>query len=264
MDDDDNDNDNYNDDAMYVDEQGRMVQRRSLKQQQQQQIDPMVREIGILLRRLSWFTWWVQLVLTTISALTLLFSRNAIGVTPRFPLESLHLSSSSSPHGIGDVPNFVLAGLGIACSFASLLWTWATRRLARRLLTKRTTRLHAATLLRKSVNVGATMNILGMLLSLISAEQIVGVLAVKVLTSSRTIALAESNSLLQPLDILVVQANTNTLLSHFCTLVARLYLTKSVAKLDPPSIEGKDERPRRFNPPPPSSPPPQPTQSGTR
>ena len=47
---------------------------------------------------------------------------------------------------------------------------------------------------------------------------------------------------LQPLDILVVQANTNLLLSQFLSLCALLYLTKNVQQLDPPST---DEKPRK-------------------
>ena len=96
-------------------------------------------------------------------------------------------------------------------------------------------------MLRRSINAGVTLNLFGMLTSLISAEQIVGALAIKVLTSAparSTIALIESTSnYLQPLDILVVQANTNTLFSHFTSLVALLYMTRLLAKLDPPNRE---------------------------
>ena len=100
-------------------------------------------------------------------------------------------------------------------------------------------------MLRKSIDVGVVINLIGMMFTIIGAEQIVGGLAIKVLTtSSRSVALgAESSQFLQPLDILVVQANTNTLFSHFSNLVAMLFLTRSVAKLDPPSVEG-DERKR--------------------
>jgi hypothetical protein len=46
--------------------------------------------------------------------------------------------------------------------------------------------------------------------------------------------------LLQPLDILVVQANNNTIFSHFCSLAAYLFLGRSISQLDPPSVEGDD------------------------
>lgn len=101
---------------------------------------------------------------------------------------------------------------------------------------------------RKAVKVGVTLNIVGMLVTLVGAEQIVGQLAVKVLTMQGAFGnpalMGAAAQTLQPLDILVVQANTNTLLSHFCSMVCALYLTKFVGKLDPPSVED-DERKRK-------------------
>lgn len=82
-----------------------------------------------------------------------------------------------------------------------------------------------------------------MLVTLIGAEQIVGVLAAKALTTQgasfglNAPSTAYTTQALQPIDILVVQANTNTLFSHFISLISCLYLTKSVKKLDPPSVE---------------------------
>jgi hypothetical protein len=101
-------------------------------------------------------------------------------------------------------------------------------------------------MIRRAISVGVTLNLLGMTLALIGAEQIVGNLAVKVLTQQGILGgidRAAAIQTLQPLDILVVQGNTNTLLSHFCSLVALLYQTKLVRHLDPPSTEG-DERKR--------------------
>jgi len=193
------------------------------------QFDPIVKEAAIMLRRLSWLTWWSQLSLTTVSAITLLFARNVIEAQSRTIIANPSL------------PNFLLAGISIGLSFFSIFWTWANRRLARRLLRKPTQPLQAATMLRRSINAGVTLNLFGMLASLISAEQIVGALAIKVLTAApgrTTVALLESSTnFLQPLDILVVQANTNTLFSHFTSLVALLYMTRSLIKLDPPNRE---------------------------
>lgn len=195
-------------------------------------VDPLVLKTSELLRRLSWLAWWSQLILTTVSSVTLLFAKNVIG------------ASNTGTIASSVLPNFLLAGTGIGLSFGSIFWTWANRRLAGRLLRKPTSKLQAATMLRKSIKVGVTLNLFGMLTSLISAEQIVGALAIKVLTSAparTTVALLESSSAyLQPLDILVVQANTNTLFSHFSSLAALLYMTKSLARLDPPSSEGKE------------------------
>ena len=113
-------------------------------------------------------------------------------------------------------------------------------------------------MIRRAIVIGVTLNLLGMLVTLIGAEQIVGLLAAKVLTMQGVSPFAASFGLglggvggggvglggtqsVQPLDVLIVQANTNTLLSHFLSLVCCLILTRSVHVLDPPSVED-DER----------------------
>lgn len=103
-------------------------------------------------------------------------------------------------------------------------------------------------MLRRAIRVGVSLNLIGMFLTLLGAEQTVGNLAIKVLTArpwmsgaatGMPMAFATGDGL-QPLDILVVQANTNSLFSHFASLVALLYLTRFVSRLDPPSQEGKN------------------------
>ena len=109
-------------------------------------------------------------------------------------------------------------------------------------------------MIRRAIVIGVTLNLLGMLVTLIGAEQIIGLLAAKVLTMQGFGPFQSSFGLggvpgsggigsqsVQPLDVLIVQANTNTLLSHFLSLVCCLILTRSVHVLDPPSVED-DER----------------------
>ena len=129
-------------------------------------------------------------------------------------------------------------------TFLSIFWTWGGgARLSRRLLRRPTSQIKTANMLRRAIRVGVTLNLVGMLTTLLGAEQTVGVLAIKVLTArpwaagGAMMAATLVDGSLQPLDILVVQANTNLLCSHFCSLVSLLYLTKFVQKLDPPSSE---------------------------
>jgi hypothetical protein len=205
------------------------------------------------LGRVSWFSWWSQVILTVVSSVTLLFARNV-------------LLSSTGSFGTVGAPGFVFAGtgttitccycigsiresfpnlflfvaLGIVTSALSIIWTWGSARLSRRLKRKATSRVNAANMLRRSIRVGVTLNLIGMLVTLLGAEQIIGGLAIKVLTMQGALVATSGTmpSTLQPLDILIVQANTNTLLSHFCSLVGFLWLTNDVDKLDPPSVEG--------------------------
>jgi hypothetical protein len=83
-----------------------------------------------------------------------------------------------------------------------------------------------------------------MLFTLIGAEQIIGLLAAKILTAQGVNPFSSNAQILggqvtpfNAIDILIVQANTNTLVSHFVSLVCTLLMTKSVGKLDPPSLE---------------------------
>jgi len=174
-------------------------------------------------------------ILTSVSSVIILFARNVVKASDKA------LANSGTD-------GFFLAGSSIVASILSIIWTWGGARLARRLKKRNTTRIRAANMTRRAIKVGVSLNIVGMLLSLVGAEQIVGMLAVKVLTMQGVLGnpatLAVATQTLQPLDILVVQANTNTMLSHFVSLVCGLYLTNFVDKLDPPSVEN-DERKRK-------------------
>lgn len=222
--------------------------------------DALLVDTSRALRRASWLSWWSQVILTTISSVILLFARGV-----------LRRGGFGGGAGTGPQPDLRLSGLGLVVSATSILWTWGNgARLSRRILrttspassssssTKGTnkppvlppSRYHVASLLRRAIKVGCTLNLLGLLIHLLAAEQIVGVLAVKVLARGGaggfdyTVAAQSAATFLQPLDILVVQANTNALLSHFASLALLLSLTDRIRLLDPPSSEG-DERSKR-------------------
>jgi len=205
-------------------------------------VDDLVQLVSLRMRRVTFLSWWAQLILTVISSVTLIFTRYVMNLETTRSVTAAATAATNRAL----VPNYFLAGSSIAISFGSVFWTWATRRLSRRLLRKPTTRSQAANMLRKSISVGTYLNLIGMLLALLGAGQIIGSLAIKVLTTATnqsTIYQQGGVMLLQPLDILVVQANNNTLFSHFCSLVAYLFLGRSIGQLDPPSVD-EDERSR--------------------
>ncbi|KAL3809189.1 hypothetical protein ACHAXA_000708 [Cyclostephanos tholiformis] len=197
------------------------------------EIDPLIYRASVALRASSWFSWWSQLILTVVSSITFLFARNV-------------LSSTSSPTGGAAtmMGKFLLPGLGIVVSSMSLVWTWGQRRLARRFLRGRTTsRIEAANLLRRTVSVGTGLNLVGLLTSVLGAQVIVGTLAAK---SMQIFVGGVAGGIiggqtLQPLDVLIVQANTNILSSHFVSLACLLWLNRMIDLLDPPSLEDDDD-----------------------
>ena len=104
--------------------------------------------------------------------------------------------------------------VGIGLSVLSIIWTWGAARLSRRLLRSVDySHVKVANMIRRTITVGTYLNLLGMLVTLIGAEQIVGLLAAKVLTMQGvspfgtigTSLPVSGSQTLQPLDILVVQ-----------------------------------------------------------
>lgn len=190
--------------------------------------DSLIESSAITLRRLTWVSWWSQVILTVVSSITLLFAKSVLRAGPE----------TSAVAG-----GFVFAGSGIALSFLSIIWTWGGTRLSKRLRRAMYSRIKVANMIRRTITIGSSLNLFGMLITLIGALQIVGLLASKLLTMQGVTPLvglsaaSVSAQTLQPLDILIVQANTNTLLSHFISLVCCLVMTRSIDRLDPPSME---------------------------
>jgi Protein of unknown function (DUF3611) len=180
-----------------------------------QQTDPIIRNAAKILQRTSWISWWCQVILTVISSVILLFAK----------------SNSSITNNGGS--NFILSTLGLLCSTISIVWTWGNgTRLSRRFLIRPISRQQVQMMIRRAIQVGITLNCMGLLCHLLAAQQIIGLLAVKVLTNRSggggglllAAALDGSSNTLQPLDILIVQANTNALLSQYLSLVLLLSL----------------------------------------
>jgi hypothetical protein len=73
-----------------------------------------------------------------------------------------------------------------------------------------------------------------MLLTILGAQAIVGVLLVRSLSLPQAGALFNPNQInqvIRPLDILVVQANTNTVAAHFTGLLASLWLLNRISRV---------------------------------
>jgi Protein of unknown function (DUF3611) len=179
-----------------------------------QQTDPIIRNAAKVLQRTSWISWWSQVILTVISSIILLFAKS--------------VTTSSTTNS----PNFLLSAVGLSTSAASIIWTWGNgTRLSRRLLLRPISRNQVVVMIRRAITVGVTLNCVGLLCHLLAAQQIIGLLAIKVLTgrsSGVLLAAVDGSNTLQPLDILIVQANTNAILSQYISLVALLSLTTRI------------------------------------
>ena len=115
-----------------------------------------------------------------------------------------------------------LASLGAAA--ASWLWTWRYVRLSRSLARAPLSPSDAGAKALGALGAGVFVNIAGLGLGMLGAEAIVGTLAAKALTQGTALIVGAAAAPIQPLDILVVQANTNALAAHFISLCVGMRL----------------------------------------
>ncbi|KAJ0265319.1 Protein TIC 21 [Hirschfeldia incana] len=165
-------------------------------------------------KRLGSIGFWGQLVSTLVAAVILSFS---VAVTGK----------PTSP------ATFYATASGIAAAFVSVFWSFGYIRLSERL--RRTAADPAKAPPRadvvKGLRSGIMVNLLGMGAAILGMQATVGFLVAKALTTSASPfyqGVSQGYSPVLALDVFLVQASANTLLSHFLGLVCSLELLRSV------------------------------------
>lgn len=171
-------------------------------------------------KRFGWISFWFQLVLTNVAAVIILFSMAF--TAQQGPQISMYLTT-----------------FGIVTGFLSTFWSFGYIRLSRKLMAfldadgsgtvPRIRRSDVITMLEK----GAIINILGAGASMLGLQATIGLLVAKTLTTATVNPfLASNTNTWNPVlafDVFNVQATTNTLLSHFFSLMVSLWLLRRIA-----------------------------------
>lgn len=173
--------------------------------------------------RVGWATWWLQLILTIISGVILLFS---------FAFPGVNVKSSASAVG------FVISGVGVVLAFLSLFSTYSYTRLSLWLSesTNRTAEA-ARTRISRRLRVGLVLSLVGMGVSLTGLQAIVGTLLARLLgagiatTPYNSYQMAQGvggvvpgSGIVQPVDVLVVQASANAMMGLLAALATTIWL----------------------------------------
>ena len=125
---------------------------------------------------------------------------------------------------------FLFASAGAMFSLMSSFWTWRLVRLARLESSEASGVQKIVRRTQKALRFGAKLNLVGMALTLLAAEQVVGTLIMKALVAPGSLAGVWSGTAPQALqafntiDVFVIQATTNTLCAHFISLLSTLSL----------------------------------------
>ncbi|KAJ7967517.1 protein TIC 21, chloroplastic [Quillaja saponaria] len=166
-------------------------------------------------KRFGSLGFWGQLVCTVVAAVILSFSVVTTG-------------KITSP------ATFYATAGGIVAAFISVFWSFGYIRLSEKL--RRTANQPSKAPPRadvvKSLRNGIVVNLLGMGAAILGMQATVGLLVAKALTSSAN-PISPGYSPVLALDVFLVQASANTILSHFLGLVFSLELLRSVTL--PPS-----------------------------
>lgn len=187
-----------------------------------EKFDSQLRAIAKLFRLTGWITFWAQLVLGVISGGILLFA----SISPR----AGNAPGNNAGAGLGiffAISGLVVLAIGIFIAFRYV-------RIGRQLDSTNANNRPRKSETVQVVRLGLIVHLVGILLTLIGAQAIVGILLTKSLTVSQvipgTITQVDPSRIIQPLDIFVVQANTNTVSAHFSGLIGSIWLLNRITK----------------------------------
>lgn len=176
--------------------------------------------------RIGWVTWWMQLILTVVSGVILVFS---------FAFPGVNIKSSASALG------FIVTGIGVFLAFVSLFWTYSYTRLSLWLSGDRTgekrTKKAAQNRISRKLKIGLMIAVVGMIVSLTGLQAIVGTLLARLLSSGvattpytsyqmaqGAASATPGSGIVQPVDILVVQASANAMMGLLAALATTIWL----------------------------------------
>lgn len=177
-----------------------------------------VLQVSADLRLAGRIGFWVQLVLGIISAVTVLFASSS------FVDKTNTANTQGNEFGVFcAVCGLIALGVGIYFSFrylsiAKLLQNSDPGRRPNKADTIQVIRL------------GLIVNLVGMLLTIIGAEAIVGLVLAKSLGNPPGQLNLDPNKLVNSIDLLVIQANTNTIAAHFAGIVTSLVLLNRITR----------------------------------
>jgi len=182
-------------------------------------LPPAIRRISGAFRRFGWISFWAQIVLGVIASLALIFA-----------IASLSARSSGNNPGAG--AGLFLTSVGQVSVFAGAFWAFRYTRLSRQLRSRDETKRPKPKDAIRILKIGLFISLGGMFATLLGAEATVGSLLAKALSQPQGAAVfgapGNVSQYVQPLDIFVIQANTNILLAHFVGLVFTLWIMNSL------------------------------------
>ncbi|QLE54289.1 DUF3611 family protein [Nostoc sp. TCL26-01] len=176
-----------------------------------------LRTIAQTFRLTGWISFWIQLVLGVISGIIVLL----------FAIFSQRAGSPNNNPGTGF--GVFLAVCGLVILGAGIYLAYRYTRIGNQLLSSNPSNRPRKAETIQILRMGLWINLGGTLVTLLGAQAIVGTLVARSISPQAiTTQLFDPTRIISGLDMLVVQANTNTVSAHFAGLVASLWLINRI------------------------------------
>lgn len=179
-------------------------------------LPPSIQRASSTLKLAGSVGFWLQLFLGVISAVSLLFASSSV------------VSNQNRTSGI-EVGIFCAVG-GIVALGISIFFSVRYNRIAKLMqVDDGKNRPRKADIL-QMIRVGLIVNLVGMLVSIMGAEALVGIVLAKSLTVPQGAVLSDPTKQVNSIDLLSIQANTNTIAAHFFGICSSLWLLNRITK----------------------------------
>lgn len=176
-----------------------------------------LRAIAQTFRLTGWISFWIQLVLGVVSSIIVLL----------FAVFNQRTGSSSNNPGTGFGVFLAICGLVILGGGIYLAYRYT--RIGKQLESSNPSNRPRKSETVQVLRLGLWVNLGGTLVTLLGAQAIVGTLVARSISPQAiTTQLFDPTRIISGLDMLVVQANTNTVSAHFAGLIASLWLLNRI------------------------------------
>lgn len=175
-----------------------------------------VEKVVTSLKRGSLVGFWLQLVLGVIAAVTLLFASPIL--------------FSDQERTEGNSFGLFCAMVGLIILGVNIFFSFRYGKIAKKIQLPDPTLRPKKSETVKMIRVGLILNLVGMLLAIVGAQALVGIVLAKTLSRPQLAFSTTPTELVNALDLLIIQANTNTITAHFSGLVTSLWLLNRVAR----------------------------------
>ena len=122
----------------------------------------------------------------------------------------------------------VSVGSGLIVLGISIYWIFSYIQIAQKLLSANSSDHLSAEQVRNTLHIGITIHFIGLLFTLLAAQIIVSNLVLKALTIPTGATIYQSNQLIEPLDIFVVQSSLLMIASESLGLFITFWLLKQI------------------------------------